>query len=290
MLFTIVEGIALGFIYALVALGYSLIYRTTGVVNFAQGAFVMVGGMATYWALDVVHLQYLLALLVGLVITALTGLVLWVGLVLPLWKRGTAAFVVILATLVFGDLVENVVERWLGTNPETLPAWINGRLVIGSFGISYQYLVIIVVALIIMIGVGVVLAKTSIGISMRAVASDRTTSQLLGISPQRIGALAMVATAVIGGLAGILLAPAQYTSYSLGLSYGIFGFVAAIIGGFGSLPGALVGGVALGLIESIAGRYVSSTYEEVIALALLLILLVLRPAGLIGRSVDVESH
>lgn len=283
MLFTIVEGVALGFIYALVALGYSLIYRTTGVVNFAQGAFVMVGGMTTYWALDIMHLSYELAIIVGLLATAITGLLLWVGLVLPLWQRGSAGFVVILATLVFGDLVQNVVQRWLGTNPETLPAWISGRLVIGTFGMAYQYLVIIAASLTIMIGVGLFLAKTTIGISMRACAASRVTSQLLGISPRTVGALAMISTAAVGGLAGIMLAPVQYTSSSVGLSYGIYGFVSAIIGGFGSLPGALVGGVAVGLIESIAGRYVSSTYEAVIALALLLILLVVRPSGLLGK-------
>ena len=97
----------------------------------------------------------------------------------------------------------------------------------------------------------------------------------------------MVSTAIFGGLAGIMLAPVQYTSYSIGLTYGIFGFVAAIIGGFGSLPGAVVGGIAVGLIESIAGRYVSSTYEVVIALVLLLVLLVIRPAGLLGKATDI---
>jgi branched-chain amino acid transport system permease protein len=287
MLFTIVEGISLGFIYALVAMGYSLIYRTTGVVNFAQGAFVMVGGMATYWAFGVLHMPFLAAVFVGLLITALVGLILWMALVLPLWKRGSAGFVVILATLVFADLADNVFEKWLGTNPESLPAWVNGRLVIGSFGISFEYLVIIVVSVIIMIGVGLFLAKTSTGIAMRACAADRVTSQLLGISPQAVGGIAMVSTAIFGGLAGIMLAPVQYASYSIGLTYGVFGFVAAIIGGFGSLPGAVVGGIAVGLIESIAGRYVSSTYEVVIALVLLLVLLVIRPAGLLGKASDI---
>ncbi len=289
MLFTVVEGVAIGAIYALVAMGYSLIYRTTGVVNFAQGAFVMVGGMATYWALTALRLPYIPAIFVGLVIAGLCGLILWSVLVLPLWRRGSPAFAVILGTVVFGDLVQNVVEKWLGTNPETLPAWINGRLTIGSFGIAYQYLVIIGTAAILMIAVSWFLGKAPLGLAMRACASNRVTSQLLAISPQLVGGAAMVATAVIGGLAGIMLAPTLYTSYSLGLSYGIYGFVAAIIGGFGSLPGAMVGGIAVGLIESIAGRYVSSTYEEVIALAVLLVLLVLRPAGILGRSADARD-
>jgi len=284
MLVTIVSGLALGCVYGLVALGYSLIFRTTGIVNFAQGAFVMVGGMSTWWLLDSVGLPLWLAVLGGVLVTAVAGGLLWAGVVLPLWRRGSAAFVVILATLVFGGLAEDVVEKVLGTSPETLPSWVAGRLVVGSVSIDYQYLVVIGMTLVLLVLVLVALRSTVLGRAMRAVAADRRVASLLGISAERVGALAMVATAAVGGLAGILFAPVQYTAYSVGLDYGIFGFVAAVIGGFGSLPGALVGGLLVGVIESLVGRYVSATYEEVIALVLLLVLLVVRPRGLVGGS------
>lgn len=284
MLITLISGVALGCVYALVALGYSLIFRTTGIVNFAQGAFVMVGGMSTWWLLDSIGAPFWLSVVGGVVVTGVVGALLWGAVVLPLWKRGSASFVVILATLVFAGLAEDVVEKALGTNPETLPSWVTGRLVAGSVVIDYQYLVVIGVTLLVLALVLLLLKFSVIGRAMRAVAADRKVASLLGISAERVGALAMVATAAIGGLAGVLFAPVQYTAYSVGLDYGIFGFVAAVIGGFGSLPGALVGGLVVGVVESLVGRYLSATYEEVIALVLLLVLLVVRPRGLVGSA------
>ena len=108
-------------------------------------------------------------------------------------------------------------------------------------------------------------------------------SQLLGISPERIGAISFATTAALGGLGGALITPAQFTSSEVGLAYGVFGFVAAVLGGFGSLAGALAGGVLLGLTNAIVGRYVSSNYQTVIAFAVLLLLLAVRPQGIIGR-------
>lgn len=280
---TIIIGVAVGCVYALVAAGYSLIYRTTGIVNFAQGAFVMVGGMSAYWLLQE-HVPYPLAVAAGVIIAAAVGLLLWGALVFPLWRRGSAAFVIILATLVFGDLCQNVVEQWLGTNPQTLPAWIAGRVSIGFATVEAQYLIVIGGAVLLLVVLGAFLRWSALGRTMRACAADRRVSELLGIAPERVGALAMVLTAAVGGLAGVMFAPAQYTSYSDGLVYGIYGFVAAVIGGFGSLPGAVAGGIVVGVVESLTGRYISATYEEVIAFALLLVLLVLRPQGITGAA------
>lgn len=284
MLTTIVIGIATGCVYALVAMGYSLIYRTTGIVNFAQGAFVMIGGMSSYWLLRRVGLPYALAAVGGVAIAAGAGLVLWLGLVLPLWRRGSSAFVVILATLVAGDLAQNLVEKWLGTNPQTLPDWIPGRVTIGGNGIAAQYLIVIGSTIVLVGLITIFLRRSVLGRALRACAADRATSQLLGIAPERIGAFAMVVTAAVGGLAGIMFAPAQYTAYGDGLTYGIYGFIAAVVGGFGSISGALLGGIALGLVESLTGRYLSATYEEVIALGILLLLLAARPQGIVGAA------
>jgi len=107
---------------------------------------------------------------------------------------------------------------------------------------------------------------------------------LLGISPERIGALAFAATAALGGLGGAMITPAQFTSADIGLSYGVFGFVAAVLGGFGSLSGALVGGLILGIVNAFVGRYISSSYQTVLAFGLLLVLLTLRPQGLVGKD------
>ena len=281
-------GIATGFVYALVAVGYSLIYRTTGIVNFAQGAFVMVGGMATYWLYKVHHVPYPLAAAGGVVVAGLVGAVLWAGLVSPLWRRNSPAVVVILATLVFGELVANVVAKAISADPQTLPPWFRGlRVPVGGASIDGQYLVVIVVALVSIIAVAIVLRRSNLGRAMRACAANTQTSQLLGIAPRRVGAAAMIFTAALAGLAGVVFTPAQYTDYSSALNFGIYGFVAATIGSFGDLWGALLGGVLLGVVTALTGRFISTNYELVIAFAILLVLLVLRPQGLLGRRAAV---
>jgi branched-chain amino acid transport system permease protein len=285
----LVIGIATGFVYALVAVGYSLIYRTTGIVNFAQGAFVMVGGMATWW-LQSHHVPYALAALGGVLIAAAVGGVLWVALVSPLWRRNSPAVVVILATLVFGDLVANVVAKGISADPQTLPRWIPGfRIPVGGSSIDGQYVIVIVVALVSIIAIAAALQQSNIGRAMRACAANTQTSQLLGIAPRRVGAAAMIFTAGLAGLAGVVFTPVQYTDYSSALNFGIYGFVAATIGSFGDLWGALLGGILLGLVTQLTGRYISTNYELVIAFAILLVLLVLRPQGLLTRR-NAVSH
>lgn len=277
-------GVATGFIYALVGVGYALIYRTTGIVNFAQGGFVMVGGMATYWLHEVHNLPYALAAVGGVAIAAAVGAVLWIAVVSPLWRRNSPPVVVILATLVFGDLVANVVAKYISADPQTLPSWIPGfRVHIGGASLDGQYVLVIAVALVSIIAIAAALQRSNLGRAMRACASNPQTSQLLGIAPRRVGAAAMIFTAGLAGLAGVVFTPAQYTDYTSALNYGIYGFIAATLGGFGDLWGALVGGVLLGVVTALTGRYISTNYELVIAFGVLLVLLVLRPQGLLGR-------
>lgn len=283
MVLTLAIGIATGCVYALVAVGYSLIYRTTGVVNFAQGAYVMIGGFATWWFFAVAALPYPLAIACGIAIAGLIGLALWTMVVLPLWRRRSPPYVVLLATIVFGAIVGDAALLLLGTLPQTLPSWVPW-LVFEFQGnrIDGQYGVVIAATLLSLVAFGVVLRLSSLGRAMRACAANRDTSQLLGISPERIGTLAFTATAALGGFGGAMITPAQFTSSDVGLAYGVFGFVAAVLGGFGSLLGALVGGVLLGVVNAVVGRYVSSNYQTVIAFAILLVLLAVRPQGIVG--------
>jgi branched-chain amino acid transport system permease protein len=278
-------GIATGCVYALVAVGYSLIYRTTGVVNFAQGSYVMIGGFATWWFYTVAAFPYPVAIVAGIMVAAVIGLALWILVVLPLWRRRSPPYVVLLATIVFGAIVGNATLLLLGTFPQTLPPWIPG-LVLEFQGnrIDGQYGLIVAASLLSLFAFGAILRFSSLGRAMRACAASRDTSQLLGISPERIGALCFAATAALGGFGGAMITPAQFTSSDVGLSYGVLGFVAAVLGGFGSLFGALVGGLLLGVTNAVIGRYVSSNYQTVIAFAILLVLLAVRPQGIVGRQ------
>jgi branched-chain amino acid transport system permease protein len=282
-------GIATGCVYALVALGFSLIYRTTGIVNFAQGGYVMLGGMGTYYGLSVLGLPYPLAALTGIAIATLTGLVLWTLVVQPLWRRRAPSYVVVLATLVFVALVSDIVAKTLGTNPQTLPEWLPGfHVQLGDSGISGQYLWVVLVSLALIGGMGALLRWSTLGKRMRACAASRETSELLGINPEFVGAIAVVGTALLGGIGGVVNAPAQFTSFQAALVYGIYGFVSAVLGGFGSLWGALAGGILVGLLQAYVGRYVSTTYETFIAFGVLLVFLAVRPQGILGSAW--ESH
>lgn len=284
MVLMLAIGIATGCVYALVAVGYSLIYRTTGVVNFAQGAYVMIGGFATWWFFAVAALPYPLAIACGIAIAGLIGLALWAVVVLPLWRRRSPPYVVLLATIVFGAIVGDAALLLLGTLPQTLPPWVPGlEFEFQGNRIDGQYGLVIAATLLSLVAFGAVLRLSSLGRALRACAASRDISQLLGISPERIGTLAFTATAALGGLGGAMITPAQFTSSDVGLAYGVFGFVAAVLGGFGSLLGALVGGVLLGIVNAVVGRYVSSNYQTVIAFAILLVLLAVRPQGIIGR-------
>lgn len=285
MILTLVIGVATGCVYALVAVGYSLTYRTTAVVNFAQGSYVMIGGLSTFWFLGVAGWPYPIAIAAGVLVATLAGLTLWQLVVLPLWRRRSPAYVVLLETIIYGAILTSIGLLVLGPMPETLPAWVPGLA--WSFDgnrVDGQYLVIVAVTVLLMTLFMVMLQFTTFGRSMRACAASRETSALIGISPERIGAISFGATAALGGFAGAIITPAQFTSADAGLEYGVFGFVAAVLGGFGSMPGALVGGLLLGIVNAFVGRYVSSNYQTVIAFALLLSLLAVRPVGLFGKD------
>jgi branched-chain amino acid transport system permease protein len=285
MILILTIGLATGCVYAIVAVGYSLEYRTTGVVNFSEGNYVMIGGFSTYWFVTHTWLPYPLAILCGVLVTTVCGIILWAFIVLPLWRRRSPVYVVLLGTIVFGAILGVLALIFLGSMPQTLPPWIPGfELTIGDSRIQGQYIVVIVVTLALIVAISAALRFTTLGREMRAVAASRDTSELLGISAERMGFISFAITAALGGFAGALITPAQFTSADVGLSYGVFGFVAAVLGGFGTMPGALVGGILLGVVNALVGRYISSNYQTVIAFALLLALLAVRPQGITGRS------
>jgi branched-chain amino acid transport system permease protein len=284
MTIVVAIGIATGCVYALVGIGFSLIYRTTGIVNFAQGVFVALGGMSAYWMASVKQVPYALALIAAVLLSALAGLALWVLVVLPLWRRGAEQVSVLMATLVAAALATALLQKWLGSQPRTLPEWISGlRLKVPGGSITGQYALVVIATLVLVAVLAAFLRWSTLGRSMRACAASRETAALLGISAERIGALAMMLSAALGGLGGIMIAPAQYTSTDATV-YGIFGFVAAVLGGFGTLSGPLIGGIAVGLVQSFIGRYGNVEYETLTVFGLLLVLMTFRPQGILGSK------
>jgi branched-chain amino acid transport system permease protein len=278
---TALIGLSLGCVYALIALGFSLVYRTTGILNLSQGAFVMLSGVVTASLVSKSGLPLLPAVLLGILAAVGAGLVLALAIVLPLWRLGVSEFKTILATLIFALVAENVVLNAFGSRPLGVQAFSEGSYAFLGGRLTAQYLWIFGVTLTLVALALLVLRYTDIGLAMRAVAERPQVARTLGISPTRIAIVALATTAGIAGVAGVLIAPVQYASFSLAIPYTVKGFVAAVIGGFGSVTGALAGGVLLGVAEAYVAAEVSSTYQDVIVLSLLFVALLVRPQGLI---------
>jgi branched-chain amino acid transport system permease protein len=282
MLEALIIGLSLGCIYGLVAVGFSLIYRTTGVLSFAQGAFVMVGGMTGAWLAADAGVPTGLAMLGGVAIAGAAGLVLAGAVVLPLWRRGASEYVVILGTLMFLVISENLVLNLLGSQPRSVgaitPDW---TLSIAGERVQGQVVWVLLATLLIAGGLFALLGRTRLGAAMRATATDQTASRLLGISPVRIALIAFALTAAIGGIGGVLISSIQLSAYTAAQAYSVKGFLAAVLGGLGDVRGALAGGLAVGLLEGFIGVYVSTTYLDLILLGVLVAVLLLRPGGLV---------
>jgi len=285
MIVTLTVGIATGFVYALVAMGYSLVYRTTGVVNFTAGSYVVLGGLGTWWLLDQAHFPYGLAVIGGIILAGAIAGAFWTLIVIPLWRRRSPAYVVLLSTVIGGAIIAPLTELLITPQAEELPPWVSGfTLHISGSDISGQYVFVIAAGLAVLAGVSLFLRQTMLGKQLRACGASRETSRLLGIHPELAGGIIMVITGLIGGLAGALITPAQSSEASMGLTFGIFGFAAAALGGLDSVAGAFLGGILLGTGQAFIDRYYTPNYDEVIVFALLVAILVLRPNGLFGRA------
>jgi branched-chain amino acid transport system permease protein len=283
MILVLAIGIATGCVYAIVAMGYSLVYRTTGVINFAQGTYVVLGGLGAYWFRSQIHLPYPLAIAAAVALTGAVAAAFWALVIVPLWRRGSEPYVTLLSTVVLAALLGSLIQLLLTNEPQTLPPWIPGFSVeLGGTLIEGQYVLVVVGACAMIAGVAWFVRSSTTGRAMRACAASRPTSRLLGINPERIGLLSMTITGLLSGLGGAMITPAQLTSADQGLLYGVFGFVAAVAGGLGSLWGALLGGIVVGILQTLVVRYVSANYETVIVFGVLLVLLTLRPRGLFG--------
>jgi branched-chain amino acid transport system permease protein len=281
----LVSGIAIGCVYGLIGIGYCVIYNASGIVNFAQGSFVMLGGI-TYWALLVmVGLPAPVAALFAVLLVALVGVAMERLVVRPLWRRNATMFVMILATLAAEIVIEQVTLLAVGDQPKALaPFSSGGPIWLGHVAVGLQSVWIVGVALLLIAALAAFFLRTQVGRAMRACAVDRVAASLLGIPVGRLQAGAFGLSAGLGAAAGILVAPTQYAAYNLGVPYAISGFIAAIVGGFGSALGAFLGGIVLGVAQSLGIVLFGAGTKNVVALTMLLAFLLVRPSGLLGAG------
>lgn len=279
----IVSGLTVGAIYALVAIGFTLIYRASGIFNFAQGEFFMLGGMLTGIAMASYGLSYLSAAILACAITVVFGL----GIFLLGINRARSASPIQLLILTIGaslfarGLASAVLGRDFVRLPQllTLDVWRVGGVVIQT-----QAIVVIVGAFLIVSAMGIFLSRTLSGKAIVAVASNTVGAQLMGINRVMIVSFCFGLSAFIGALGGILATPITLTSYDSGVMLAIKGFTGAMLGGTGRLYGPVVGGLLVGLMEAFGAGFISSLYKDALALVVLLLVFALFPQGLFGSS------
>lgn len=283
----LVSGLSVGCVYGLVAIGFSVIYNSSGIVNFAQGVFVMLGGTLTYVFYARFGMPLWIAILASIVLCAVIGMTFEVLIIKPLWKRHTSLFIMMLATLALGVIAENVVLHTVGDEAYSFPAFSSGTpLRIFGTSIALQTFWMGGISILLVALLNMLYRNTLIGKAMRACAVDRSVAPLLGIKVDRILTYSFGLSAALGAIGGVLITPAQYTAYYIGMTYSVMGFIAAIIGGLGNPTGAFMGGIILGVLQSFAILFFDAGYKDVIAFSILLVFLLIKPSGLFSSYVE----
>lgn len=278
------SGIALGFVYGLIAMGMVLIFRAVGVVNFAQADFLMLGGFVSYALNQQAGLPIGICFGIVALTMGIVGILFQLCAYWPLRKAKDKTVVV--STLGTAMILREGARIIWGATPKVVDPFIQGSLHIGSTILQWQYIMIIVVALVLMLGVYLLLEKTFIGNILQATAQDQRTASLMGISVITAISVTFAISVMMTGLGGVLLAPIFSVTNTMGITTGVKAFTAVIIGGFGSVPGAVIGGIIVGLTETFAGGYISTTYKDALIFVMLIIVLIVKPQGLFGEKIS----
>jgi branched-chain amino acid transport system permease protein len=279
----IVGGLLLGAIYALFSSGLTLVWGMMNIVNFAHGDFVMLGMYVAYMVYTLLGAGPLLGAPLAALVLATLGIVVYFGLIREIMKGPMLAQ--ILGTFGLALLLRYSVFWWFGANFLSLPENIvGGTFDIMGLRIQASRLLAGVVALVVTLGLHLLLTRTSLGSKMLAVAEDSTAAQLMGIRPDAMQAIAWAIAAGATGLAGALIATFFYIVPTVGETLGIVAFVTVSLGGFGSVPGALVAGLLIGVIESLSAYLIGAVYKDIVVYSLFLGFLWFRPQGLMGKA------
>lgn len=283
----LINGISLGSIYAIIALGYTMVYGIARMLNFAHGDIIMVGGFVVFTIVSTLGLSPWLGLLVAVVICTVLGIVIEKVAYCPL--RGASSLAVLITAIGVSYLLQNVALLIFGSNARQFTSIINLpnlKLADGRLTISAVTIVTIITCIVIMVGLTAFINKTRIGQAMLAVSEDTGAATLMGINVNKTISITFAIGSALAAIAGALLCSAypSLTPYT-GSMPGIKAFVAAVFGGIGSIPGALIGGIILGVIENLTKAYISSQLSDAVVFSVLIIVLLVRPTGILGKKI-----
>ena len=279
----LVAALLLGSIYGLIAIGYSLIYRASGIMNLSQGDLMCLGGFIGYTFYNRMNLPIWLVLILTVTIKFLIGCVLEMFVIRPIFKRKVSTSALILATVAISYIVQSIELIIWGGRPLTLKSFLKVKVVkIGGTIYQTESLLCIAVAVVCMIALHLFMTKTSFGIAMRAAAMDQDAARSCGINVNSTTRMTWAISVSVAGLAGVLVGPLYGVTNTLGTAMSAKGFASAVIGGYGDMYGALIGGGVLAALETFSAGYISSSMKQMVAYLAVLIVLFVRPRGILN--------
>ena len=283
----LINGISLGSVYAIIALGYTMVYGIAKMLNFAHGDVIMVGAYVCFFAISSYHLNPVVGVLLAMLVCTVLGMVIERLAYKPLRQAGSLA--VLITAIGVSYFLQNGAQLLWGTNNKMFPAFLKGnalQLMDGQLKISVTTVVNVVVCVVVMLALTWFTGKTKMGKAMRACSEDKGAAQLMGINVDTTISMTFAIGSALAAVAGVL----YMSSYPIlvpttGSMPGIKAFTAAVFGGIGSIPGALLGGLLLGIIEIFAGGYISTQLQNAIVFAVLIVVLLVKPTGLLGKQI-----
>ena len=281
----LINGISLGSIYALIALGYTMVYGIIKLINFAHGDIYMVGAYVGFYAVTMTKMSIIPALIISMVVTGLLGILVEKIAYKPLRKAPRISLLITAIGVSF--FLEYTSMYFVSPTPRTFPNVIDSlSLNIGSFVINGQQLLIFIITVILMVLLTYIVQKTKMGKAMRAVSFDTETAQLMGINADRVISFTFGIGSALAAAGGVLVGVYNSIDPLMGIMPGLKAFVAAVLGGIGSIPGAMTGGIVLGVIEALVSGFISSTFRDAAAFAILILVLLFKPSGIFGKNTN----
>ena len=284
----LVNGFTLGLIYALIAVGYTMVYGVIELINFAHGEIYMLGAFLTLSFLST-GMPLVLAVILAMLAVAAIGVLLDIVAYRPL--REAPRLAALITAIGMSIFLQNLAMIIWGSRPlpfprQALPAFFGEpAFSFSDVTISWMQVIIYVVALLLMVALNLIITKTRIGTAMRALAQNRTAAALMGINVNRVISFTFALGSGMGAVAGVMVSMYYNTMYpTMGYLAGVKAFAAAVLGGIGSVPGAMLGGVVLGIAETLGAGYISSPYRDGVAYAVMILVIIFRPSGFLGRS------
>lgn len=284
----LINGISIGSVYAIIALGYTMVYGIAKMLNFAHGDVIMVGAYISFCVTNYLGLPTVVSIVAAMAVCTLLGILIEGLAYKPL--RGTPSLAVLITAIGVSYFLQNAAQLIWGTAPKNFTSVVTMKPIMlfgGDLVITGEVILTVVVSALVMVGLTLFTGKTRTGKAMRAVSEDRDAAQLMGINVNRTISTTFAIGSALAAVAGVLLCSTVPTLQpTTGSMPGIRAFTAAVLGGIGSMPGAMLGGVLLGIIETFSKKYISTDFSDAIVFGVLILILLLKPTGLMGKQVQ----